>query len=283
MSAKRYPLPNLFKNEKPQVASSLYAVGVPTLLWRGEAEESLRQLRLVRRFARQTKVKPGFTNWTFNFEREALIVLGRYEAAWRLVSAERRRHFPRWASAPLEKRIKHMEFFVRFSEVPAAYFSGRIKHATRAMEAYLALRMPALPAYEHRYCLYNGDERPNPNCHTRVTLTHLYAESGRTLQDWPLWRTWVERLHPKLLELTKLSREDLANDASLMPTFHERLCVIEKERRPEFLTFGEKDLTEPKKKVLARQKSARKRINKSQRGAVDFYALRNRYFPWLSA
>ncbi len=278
---QRYPLPNLFGREPLDVVHSLYAVAIPKLLWRGEAEETLRQLRLVRRFARQRRVASSHTAWTRSFELEALIRLGRGEAAWRLVRRHCREGYPKWAMKPLAARVRRMPHFIRFWEVPAAYFSGRLAHATKAMEAYLDWSLNHGNAYELRHSLFNGDARPSSASHVRITLSHLYEDAGRTLGAWPLWSAWVERLHPGLLELCGIERKDLAADPSLMTPFHERLRVHERERRPAFLTFGQKDLLEPKRKVLARQRAAQKQSESPSARGLMLEKKRAQYFPWL--
>lgn len=284
MTAQQYPLPNLFGQETLSVAHALYAVAIPRLLWRGEAAEAVRQLRLVRTFGRRRKVAPKHTAWTRGFELEALIALGEGEAAWRVVQAHLREGYPKWASKPLAKRVARMPHFIRFWEMPAAYYSGRLKHATEAMEIYLDWALKHVDAYEMRHDLFNGDERPDPSVHVRVSLFHLYSDAGRDLGEWPRWKTWVDRLHPGLLKLSGIKRSDLAADASLMKPFHERLRVVEKERRPAHVTFGQKDLLEPKRKVLARQKDAHERINQppSPR-AIMLREKRAHYFPWLGS
>lgn len=95
---------------------------------------------------------------------------------------------------------------------------------------------------------------------------------------------WVGRLHPGLLKLCDLSGEDLAVDPNLMSTFHERLRAAERERRPAFVTFGQKDLLERKGKVLTRQRRVRERFNReSSPRAAMLAEKRARYFPWLEA
>jgi hypothetical protein len=282
--AQQYPLPDLFGQETLSVAHSLYAVAIPRLLWRGEAAEAVRQLRLVRAFGRRREIAPKQTAWTRSFELEALITLGEGEAAWRVVQTHLRECYPRWAKKPLAKRVARIPYFIRFWEMPAAYYSGRLKHATEAMEVFLDWALKHVDAYEMRHDLFNGDERPNPSIHVRVSLSHLYSDAGRDLGEWPRWKTWVDRLHPGLLRLTGITRSDLAEDASLIKTFHERLRVLEKERRPAHVTFGQKDLLEPKQKVLARQKDAHERINEppSPR-AIMLREKGARYFPWLES
>lgn len=282
VTEQRHPLPNLFGQETLSVTQALYAVAIPKLLWRGEAREAVRQLRLVRAFGRKRKVASRHTAWTRGFELEALVALGQGEAAWRVAQAHLREGYPKWAKKPLAKRVARMSHFIRYWEMPAAYYSGRLRHATKAMEVYLDWALKHVDAYEMRHDLFNGDDRPNPSMHVRVSLFHLYSDAGRALGDWPLWKTWVDRLHRGLLKLCGLKRKDLAADATLMKTFHERLRVVEKERRPAHVTFGQKDVLEPKRKVLARQHEVRKRIHgEPSPRAVMLAEKRAMYFPWL--
>jgi hypothetical protein len=256
--------------EPARVAHDLYAIAIPKLLWRGEEEEALRQFGLVRTYGRRAKVAKRYYEWTRTFELEGLIKSGKVQAAWRLMGKQLREKFPRWARQPVEKRVGRMHHFVRFSEVTVAYWSGRLLYATRAMEAYLAWSMD----------LFNGEEHPGH--YVRTTLFHLYRANGRTLADWPLWKTWVGKLHPGLFDLTGIKRPDLAADAGLMHAFHERLQEEERERRPARVTFGQKDLLEPKEKVLARQAKVRDLINEPpSEHAQMMEEKRAKYFPWL--
>ena len=283
MKKQKYPLPNLFDCESLADAYALYATAIPRLLWRGEAVETVRQLRLVRTFGRRRNVAPRHTEWTRGFELEALIAIGDGQGAWRVARAHLREHYPRLANQPLAKRLGRMVHFVRYWEMPAAYFSGRIRHATEAMELFLDWQMKRADAYEIRNDLFNGDERPNPSQHVRVTLFHLYRELDRTLGDWPRWPEWVAGLHPGLLELCELKAADLAARPGLMSVLHERLRAAEVERRPAFFTFGQKDLLEAKGTVLARQANAQARRDRAPSShAVMLAEKRALYFPWVT-
>ncbi len=275
-----YPLPNLFVLETREIAHALYAVAIPKLMWRGEPAEALHQLRLVRRFAEQARVAKKHTFWTYGFEVEAGIAAGVTEAAWRTCRQWLRDCYPRWYGRPLRERVNRMPFFLRYHEVPAAYFSGRLRHATEAMELFLDWSLKHEDAYELRHSIFNS--APSPTVPVRVSLFHLYQQAGRELDEWSQWRVWVKRLHPGLLEMCGITQKQLSADASLMSTFHERLMAHEKERRPVRVTFGQKDLLEPKAIVLARQSQAQTKIERPP----DAHALmlrerRASYFPWL--
>ena len=276
-----YRLPNLFQCEPLSVSHQLYAVAIPRVLWRGEPDEALRMLRRVRAFARTSGVAARHVAWTRGFELEALLTLARGEPAWRLVRSELRRYWPKLAGKPVGLRIGRMSHFVRYSEIPAAYFSGRLRHATTAMESYLDWALEHEEAYETRNSIFNGDE--NPSALVRVTLFPLYRASGRSLGDWSRWRDWVGRLHPGLLGICNITPQALGDDPALMPTFHERLRAAERGRRPAFITFGQKDLLQPKRKVLARQKAVlcRKATVRQDARAAMLAEKGARYFPWL--
>ncbi len=278
-----YPLPNLFRTEQLSVADALYSLAISKVLWRGEADAALRMLRQVRAYARGKNIHPRHVAWTRQFELEALIQTGRPEAAWRLVRKHLREGYPHLASKAPQHRVRRLPHFIRDWEIPAAYFSGRIKHATDAMESYLDWALKNDVAYEMRNDVFNGDE--NPTHHLRVTLFHLYRAAGRSLAEWPRWADWVRALHPGLLALCKIDREKLAADPDLMSVFHQRLRAAERERRPAFLTFGQRDLLEPKRKALARQRKAATRIHTKKQDDHAAMLRRKRaiYFPWLDA
>ena len=266
------------------VVHDLYATAIPHLLWRGEVAESIRELRLVREFARKRGIAPRHTAWTRGFELEGLIVLDQGAAAWGVVQAHLRDGYPRLAAKPLVQRVGRMPHFIRYWEIPAAYFAGRLKHAIEAMEVYLEWGLLHVDAYELRDDIYNGDDPPSRFNLARVTLAQLYREVGWTLADWPRWKAWVGRLHPGLLKLCELKAAELAADPNLMKTFHERLRVAERERRTAFVTSGQKDLLEPKRKVLARQNEARKRFHQEPTAHAKMLAeKRASYFPWLES
>jgi len=103
--------------------------GGPRVLWNGYPAEALRLLRNVRRHARDANVAPHHAGWTYSFEFDALLQLGRTEEAWRLVRRQLRTFWPRRWHWPVERRVQYMDHFVKFSEVPAAFFSGRYQYA----------------------------------------------------------------------------------------------------------------------------------------------------------
>jgi len=277
----KFTLPNIFPMETRDIAGRLYAVAIPTVLWSGYPADALHLLRKVRRYARDANVADRHVAWTWHFEFETLLALGRAEDAWRLVQRQLK-SWPRRSRWPVERRVRFMGHFVRFAEAPAAYFSGRYEHAARAVEADLNARLEMADAYDLLYSIYNTD--PVPKNHARVTLWHMYQRLGRRLDSWNEWKRWVDRLHPRLLELTKMNASELAEDASSIVVFEKRLREAEQGLRPAGITYGQQDLLEPRRKVLARQ---RKHLSwKPPERQAEFARMlkekRARYFPWLA-
>jgi hypothetical protein len=286
MISKRPPkftLPNIYRTESRDIAGRLYGLAIPSVLWNGYPAEALRLLRLVRKYARDGKVAVRHAAWIFySFEFDALLQLGRTDEAWRLVQRHLRTFAPRRSRWPVERRIRYMDHFVTFYEVPAAYFSGRYEYAARAKEAYLDAMVERVDAYNLRYSIYNGD--PEPTDPARVTLWHVYQKVGRRLGDWKNWKRWVRCLHPRLLELTRMSAQELEDDPDRVAVFEKRLREAEKGLRPAGITYGQRDLLEPRKKVLARQ---RKHLGWKPSGRHAEFARmleekRARCFPWLA-
>ncbi len=135
-------LPNLFTTESRDIATRLYAVAIPRLLWRGRPAEAIEMLRRVRSFGATSRAAARWLIWTYSFEFEALVALGEFESAWRLMRKHLRLRYPHLANKPVEQRVRWMPDFVGHTEMSAAFFSGRTKYAARAMEAVLAWRLP---------------------------------------------------------------------------------------------------------------------------------------------
>jgi len=280
--APKFTLPNIYRMESRDIAGRLYATAVPRVLWNGYPAEALRLLRNVRRHARDANVAPHHAGWTYSFEFDALLQLGRTVEAWRLVRRQLRTFWPRRWHWPVERRVQYMDHFVKFSEVPAAFFSGRYQYAARALEAYLDGMVERVDAYDLRYSIYNDE--PVPTHPARVTLWHVYQRVGRHLGDWKNWKRWVGRLHPRLLELTNMSAAELEDDADRIAVFEKRLHEAEKGLRPAGITYGQRDLLEPRRQVLARQRKhlAWKPSGRRAEFARMLEEKRARYFPWVS-
>jgi hypothetical protein len=276
-----FTLPNIFPLESRDIAGRLYAVTIPRVLWSGYPAEALRLLRRVRTYAKQSDVAARHVGWTWGFEFDALLQLGRTEEAWRLVRRQLRTFWPRYWQRPVEQRIQFMDHFVCFSEVPAAYFSGRYEYAARAKESYLNRMTERTDAYNLLYYVYNTD--PVPTDPARVTLWHIYQRLGRHLDSWSGWKRWVQRLHPRLLQLTRMTAAELEADASRVVIFEKRLRQAEKGLRPAHITYGQRDLLEPRRKVLARQRKhlAWKPTGRHAEFARMLEEKRALYFPWL--
>jgi hypothetical protein len=81
-----------------------------------------------------------------------------------------------------------------------------------------------------------------------------------------------------------MSATELADNADRIAVFEKRLRKAEKGLRPAGITYGQRDLLEPRRQVLARQ---RKHLAwKPPRRRAEFARMleekRARYFPWFS-
>ncbi len=283
MSAQAYPLPNLFRRETLRDAHQLYLLSIHPLIWRGEAGEAVRQLRLVRRFARTTGVSPRHTTWTRWEEFRAQLSLGRAQAAWRVWRKHFEETFPRLLDEAPQQRVTKMAFDLRQWEVPAAYFSGRLRHAIGAMEAYLDWAMLNLSAEELRGDLFDGGGRPD-RWAARVSLVELYAETGRTLSDWVHWKVWVKRLHSDLLAAAGLKAVDLAADPRLMKQLHRWFFRASREEKLVVGKLSSGASPTPQARALIRQHLARKQAHRAIWGCDEGIAMRRAHlFPWVDA
>jgi hypothetical protein len=93
-----------------------------------------------------------------------------------------------------------------------------------------------------------------------VTLSHFYVALGRDLREWPLWRRFVDDLHPKLLRESQISRSDLENDPALLQPLFESIVAERRRRLSSGGTYGLRDLTESPARVRQRQAKTKKKI-----------------------
>jgi hypothetical protein len=276
-------IPNLFRSESRDFAVRLYTIAIVNLLHRERALDGLMALRKVKRFAAQVGVAQRHINWTWTWELEALHLLGRHQAAWRFVQRHLRTLGPRLADKPAKQRVRYMSFFVWAGEAPAAYFSHHDEAAAAAQEAYLDYMLDRADSYSLRNHIYNGDREPSNIA--RVTLWHIYRRLDRPLGSWPGWVRWVAGIHPKLFELTDMTAAELAHDAKRIVKFHRRLEAAEEGLRPAGVSYGLRDLLEPRRKVLARQRKHLRWKPPQDQAALraSFDEKRRHYFPWLAA
>ena len=150
------------------------------------------------------------------------------------------------------------------------------------IEAYLAARLlrHGASAYEVLFSVYNSD--PEPTARQRVTLSHVYAHLGKSLAEWLLWPTFVDRLNPKLLRLARVKGAALLADPSLVRVLFERLMAERARRVPSRIGFGEADLLDPIRVVRRRQRHVSACLREEQEdGGTGLGAKAGAYFPIL--
>ena len=101
---------------------------------------------------------------------------------------------------------------------------------------------------------------PRPARVYDVTLSHFYVALGRDLRAWPLWRRFVDDIHPKLLRGSQISRGDLENDPALLQPLFESIVAERRRRLSSGTTHGIRDLTEAPARVRQRQAKIKKKI-----------------------
>lgn len=250
-------IPNLWREEED--APRLYNLYLCRLQMNRLAERTVVACRTIRRYAGRG---PGPMEglFTFFYEIEALCDLGDYKAAWRqlrqrdfIASGERfdlaRR---KWSTAEA--------YNLGFYYAPLLFFRGRFRRGCTLLEMWLDcwFRKKAVHSFDILGHVYNEDNVPSHRC--RVTLSHFYAQLGKSLGEWRHWDAFVNGFHPRLFRLAAVKREDLLTAPGLLPTFFSTLKDVQGERTISGVGGSQSDLVESAGKVRKRQEGLKRRL-----------------------
>src|ERR1051325_7011418 len=275
---------NLFRSHAGEAERfySLYLIGLSA---NGSSYREIEACRQIRRHAARAG-QPLAADFTIDFEIDALCKRREFSSAWRQLRRFERLVFRRpidltarsWPPAQLSW------FLDRHPNI--LYFLGRFKLARRLMDAILEdtfsrpraglsfhmlgyiykpvprpkSRLDVTLYHIYRELGYIYKPVPRPKSRLDVTLYHIYRELGSSLEDWPLWSSFVKGFHLKVFQVTGISQQQLLRDPSLLRAFCERISRELDERLSAGVSRGERDLIEPSAKVLRYQEDvARKK------------------------
>jgi len=258
-------LPNLFRSEDDVRAARYYYERFLTRLFVVKRyKRMIETCREIHRYARRISITEErgesqnagvFTYW---FDLQANNLLHDFDSAWRALRA--------WEKAVMHKplnlktyRWKPTDFTqLIYYYAPLLYLRGNYQLGRKLLEA--ALRMASIQpgwSYEMLAHIHKTDR---PSTIYDVSLFAFYSALELDLTEWPLWKKFVDDLHPKLLRISRISRIDLKEDAGLLAPLRE---AINNERRARLFsgtTHGLKDLTDSPSQVRKRQAGVQKKI-----------------------
>ncbi|PYT15110.1 MAG: hypothetical protein DMG59_15035 [Acidobacteria bacterium] len=250
---------NLFRSHAGE-AERFYSLYLIRLSANGRSNRVIEACRQIRRHAARAG-QPLAADFTIDFEIDALCKRREFSSAWRQLRRFERLVFRRpidltarsWPPAQLSW------FLDRHPNI--LYFLGRFKPARRLMDAILEDTFSRPRAGLSFHMLgYIYKPVPRPKSRLDVTLYHIYRELGSSLEDWPLWSSFVKGFHLKVFQVTGISQQQLLRDPSLLRAFCERISRELDERLSAGVSRGERDLIESAAKVLRYQEDvARKK------------------------
>ena len=248
---------NLFRIEERDEAIRLYELAMKAALKEpGTCVELCRRIRARARAAGERRLVDA----TYRHEIEALFRGERHAVAWRqLKRLERERNGaalpddrrgwpPGWAQRP-EAQLR----------AGVAYALGKLDTAREAIEASVdALLESSESSFSALTRVCNTD--PAPRAPRRVTLRHVYDALGRPLSAWSGWDRFVDGLHPRLLALAGLTRDELRAHPELLPDLVYVLAEEQRVRVTSGATRGELDLIQDRDEVRSWQHAKAERV-----------------------
>lgn len=232
----------------------------------------------------ETSGRPQQGALTFFIEIDALCDLGRFDDAWSVLRQAERAEWGRLldlATHPWE--ASHADVLMQ-DYAPILYFLGRVELGCRLLETALDFWMePPCTSYDALFRVYKPVALPQTKWD--VTLRHFYEKLGKDLRDWPRWESFVTGFDARLFILTKIERDDLRSDPSLLEPFFKGLMKERDRRIWAGMSRGEEDLTEDPSHVEEYQRqveSQRREFDAAIQPEMErIEQLMRKYFPQL--
>ena len=271
-------LPNLFSSHAPKDASRLYHSFLTALRaasrW-DRTVEACRQIRFRASRSRQTRV----ADFTYYFEIDALCELGNFPVAWRQLRRWERLAFGRninlnaksWRSGELDWFPQYHSQILYFHRLARRLFDSTLEKMFRPSAND--------SSYELLPYVYSSATRPRHRLH--VKLFHIYSALDKSLSEWSGWSRFVHGLHPKLLTLAGVKKQELLRDPRLLRSLDEAIDDELKGRLTAGVTDGQRDLTDPARKVKRRQQAIARRIGYTNRASLLLQGQLESIFPEL--
>jgi hypothetical protein len=236
----------------------LYNLFLAHLMIHDRHERIVFASRQIRRYASRG---PGPLEGVFTFytEIDALCHLGDYAMAWRqlrrmeeVVYGKRldlNRH--RWTAEEASHRIA-------FYYAPLLYFRKQFRQGCSLLEKALALgiRRGKQSTFQLLWYIDNGMNQPVDRC--CVTLSHFYARLDKDLRTWRHWKAFVKGIHPRLLRLAGIQREELLADSAVLSDFLVKLKAAQAARGLSF-SGNQSDFIDSPAKVKKRDLESKKK------------------------
>jgi len=275
-------VPNLLRLRSAKEFEYLYQLYLLRLTQSSRWDRTLEACRQIRSYAARAG-RPRLADFTYYFEIDALCQLGKFSAAWGQLRRLERLAYGRSINLNAKSwRSDELDWFLRYHP-QILYFLGRNRLARRLYEAMLGkmLRTRDDSSFELLPHVYNSINPPHYR--QQVSLFHIYAALGKSLSEWPDWTRFVRGLHPKLLILAGVTKEELLRNPGLMRTFDEAIHAEQKRRLTAGVSDGQRDLTDPPRKVKRRQEAVLKKRAPLQRTASEHQKQLECIFPELKA
>jgi hypothetical protein len=250
-------IPDLWRVKED--ARRLYVFYLSRLQSYGMHDEVVGACRQIRQYAsRGPGGKEGL--FTFSFEIDSLCELGYFKVAWRQLRYREEIVFGKRLDLARRRWRPEDLHELEFSYAPVLYFLGRYPLGCSLLETSLRFWLHAkkVSSYDVLFRVYNGDEEPWNRCW--VTLKHFYERLGKDLSEWPLWKKFVNGLHPRLFRLADVRREKLLEDPARMGVFFDNLMDLRRKRITSGMTRGQPDLIENPVKVKKWQQATTQKL-----------------------
>lgn len=235
--AKR--IPNLWKMKlkaDDRDPGTLYRLYFCQLMLQENYERMVEACRTIRRYG-MNGLKLEEWLFTFEYEVDSLIWLGRLDIALRQARARDRAYYGHCDYARLVWK-EDSGMWPIYKVAPLHYCHGQFKLGCHILES--ALEPWFNNNWQSSYYWF-GQIAPihkKPNSIYQFTLAMFYHKLGKDLREWKQWNAFIDGFPEKFFTVLKIGKEELRNDSKLLPKVISRIDEIQKKNRPYYTSGG---------------------------------------------
>jgi hypothetical protein len=217
-------VPDLWKRNVDK-ADAFYSMLLIRLAIKDKQERIIQVCRTIRRHAAKG---PGSKAalFTFMFERDALVELGKFQLALRQAHLRDRIYHgkrPDYRQVSSSNLDPMETYWLIYTLAPLHYCNGHYETARQLLELGLGFWLNTCKQISYFWFWKVAPSRASKLFTTQVSLTQIYRKLDRDLQPWSDWERFAQGFTPKFYHTLGITGKQLSADATLLKDVAKRI------------------------------------------------------------
>ncbi len=218
------PIPDLWKVNEEK-AYAFYSMLLIRLAIKEKHERIIQVCRTIRRHAAKGPGRKAAL-FTFMFERDALVELGKFDVALRQAQLRDRIYYgkrPDYKQISCSNLDPMETYWLIYTLAPLRYCNGHYETARLLLELGLGFWLNSCKQISYFWFWKVALSRPSKLFPTQVSLSQIYRKLGRELHSWNDWGKFAQGFTPKFYHTFGITRKQLSADATLLKDVAKRI------------------------------------------------------------